>query len=114
MSDERLRVTKSSRSRLNELKQPDETTYSDVLARILPEDDAEILRSEEMVSISVSPEIHDRVFDLADENVSAYRVVEYYLYRHEVERVVAADDLLDALYNRGNEAKNNSEQINND
>lgn len=103
MSKDRLRITKSSRRRLKELQRPDERTYSEVLDRILPEQ-AEIdsqLRKSEKASISVTPEIRQRVFALAEEGVPAHRVVEYYLYRHEVEQVVAADELLDQLYNRG-------------
>jgi hypothetical protein len=103
MSKDRLRITKSSRKRLKELQRPGEQTYSDVLDRILPQE-AEIdgqLQKAEKASISVTPEIRDRVFALAEEGVPAHRVVEYYLYRHEVEQVVAADELLDQLYNRG-------------
>lgn len=96
-----MRITKSSRARLKEMKKPGETTYSDVLDRILPEEADERLQSEEKASISVTPEIRERVFNLADEGVPAHRVVEYYLHRYEVEQVVAADDLLDRLYNRG-------------
>lgn len=108
MSDDRLRVTKSSRSRLNELKRPGET-YSDVLARILPEDETVRLRNEEKASISATEEIHDRVFTLAEDGVPAYRVIEYFLYRYEMEQAVAPDELLDTLYNRGTAETNENE-----
>ena len=98
--DERVRVTESSRSRLNELKQGGQT-HSDVLDRILPEEADERLENEEKVSIGVTPEIHDRIFALAGDGVPAYRVVEYYLYREQMKQVVSADELLDTLYNRG-------------
>jgi hypothetical protein len=101
MSNDRLRITKASRRRLKELQRPDENSYSDVLERILPEEEAAQLRKAEKASIAVTPEIRDRVFALAEEGVPAHRVVEYYLHRHEVEKVVAADELLDRLYNRG-------------
>lgn len=100
MDKQRVRVTESSRSRLNELKHGGQT-YSDVLDRVLPEEAVERLESEEKVSIAVTPEIHDRIFELAGDGVSAYRVVEYYLYREQMKQVVSADELLDTLYNRG-------------
>lgn len=101
MSNDRIRVTKSSRSRLKELQRSNERTYSEVLDRILPEEAEGQLRKPEKVTISVTPEIRDRVFELAEEGVPAHRVVEYYLYRNEVEQVVAADEVLFQLYNRG-------------
>lgn len=100
MSKDRVRITKSSRKRLKELQRPGERTYSDVLDRILPEEEAGQLTETEKVVISVTPEIHERVLDLAEDGVPAHRVVEYYLHRNEVEQVVAADELLDQLYNR--------------
>lgn len=101
MDKQRVRVTKSSRSRLNVMKEGDET-YSDVLGRVLPKEVDERIESEEKVSIAVNPEIHDRIFAFAGDGVSAYRVVEYYLYREKMKQAVAANDLLDSLYNRGN------------
>jgi hypothetical protein len=103
MSKDRLRITKASRRRLKELQQNDESSYSDVLERVLPEDAEAKLQKSEKASIAVTPQVRERVFRLADESVPAYRVVEYYLYRYEVEQVVAADELLDRLYNRGTE-----------
>jgi len=105
MSKDRLRITKSSRRRLKELQRPDERTYSEVLDRILSDeaDEDEKLRKVDKASISVTPEIRERVFDLAEDGVPAHRVVEYYLHRYEVEQVVAADELLDQLYNRDTE-----------
>lgn len=98
---DRLRITKASRRRLKEIQRDDERTYSEVLDRVLPEDgDNGQLRKPEKASIAVSSEIRDRVFMLAEDGVPAHRVVEYYLHYHEVEQVVAADELLDRLYNR--------------
>lgn len=100
MDKQRVRVTKSSRSRLNAMKEDNET-YSDVLGRVLPEEVDERIESEEKVSIAVNPEIRDRIFAHAGDGVSAYRVVEYYLYRERMKQAVVADELLDSLYNRG-------------
>lgn len=105
MTSDRLRITKSSRERLKEIQGPEEDTYAEVLERVLPEevDSSEKLRKREKVSISATPEIRDRVFSLAEDDVPAHRVVGYYLNRHEVEQVIPADELLDRLYNRGTE-----------
>lgn len=98
MPDDRLRVKKSSRKQLREAKRPDEQTYSDVLIRILPKDEDRKLQPEEKTAIPVTEEVSQKVESLAGENVPAYRVVEYYLHRYEVQN---ADELLDQLYNMG-------------
>lgn len=98
MPENRLRVTKSSRRRLRALKGPGKRTYSEVLDQILPMETDEPLQPREKTSISVTPEIRERVFALADDDVPAHRVVEYYLIRHEMENVYAADELLGRIY----------------
>lgn len=104
MSSDRIRVTESSRAKLHDLERDGET-YSDALDRVLPDEpgDDEILYAQDKVSISVTPEIHQRVNALAGENVPVHRVIEFYLYRREVEQMNPPDVLLDRLYNRGNE-----------
>jgi predicted CopG family antitoxin len=105
MSKKRLRIKESSGEHLKKLQREDERSYSDVLDRVLPnpEEANGQLQKSDKISISVSDEIRERVFALAEEGVPAHRVVEYYLHRHEIEQVVAADELLDRLYNRDNE-----------
>lgn len=107
---ERVRVTQSSRNRLRELKQSESDTYSNVLDELLPADtEGGQIESDDTVSISVSPEIHDRVSELSGDGVPAYRVIEYYLYLNEMKQVMAADELLDLLFNRGNDTEREDE-----
>lgn len=103
MSDERLRVHEFSRKELREMRRDGET-YSDVLERILPDEVTEetVISDEgEMVVIPVSEEIHERVGELRGDGVTAGEVVDYYLFRQKVANTIAANELLDELYNRG-------------
>ena len=102
MSDERLRVHEYSREELREMRREGET-YSDVLSRILPEEatDATVISDEgDMVVIPVSEEMHELVGELRGDGVTAGQVIDYYLFRQKVENTIAANELLEELYNR--------------
>ena len=102
MSDERLRVHETSREELRDMRSGGET-YSDVLQRILPDEVTEttiISDDGEMVVIPVSKEIHELVGELRGNGVSAGQVIDYYLFRQKVENTIAANELLEELYNR--------------
>lgn len=82
----------------------DGETYSDVLARILPEDatDADVLSEpdDEMVVISVTPEMHTLANTLAGESVPVRRVVAYYLFKHRLEHSVPPEEVLNQTFHR--------------
>lgn len=102
MSDERLRVHENTRRELRSM-QEDSETYSDVLARILPDEATEetILRDDgDMVVIPVTAEIHQLTNELAGDGVSVGRTIDFYLYRQKVAQTLPANQLLEELYNR--------------
>ena len=102
MSDERLRVHEYTREELREMREDGET-YSDVLARVLPDEPQEdhVIRDEgEMVVIPVTQEVHQLATELAGDGVSVGRVIDFYLFKMKVEQTIPADELLEELYNR--------------
>lgn len=102
MSDERLRVHEYTREELREMRDDGET-YSDVLARVLPDEAGEdyVIKDEgEMVVIPVTKDVHQLATDLAGEGVSVGRVIDFYLFKKKVEQTIPANELLEELYNR--------------
>jgi len=105
MYDERIRLKDNTRLRIQEMKAPGET-YTDVLLRILPdpeEEEVEILESTDKQVVSCNEEVLERVEALSESGVPAHRVVDYYLYRDEVQRLPEMLELV--LEVRGGEAE---------
>ena len=101
MSDKRISVRESTRSRLLSRKKEVEgsVTYSEQLDGLLP-DERPLVHDEPLVTISVDQDVYDRVDDLAGEGVSLREVIEFYLYLDELDGSVSPRQILFEVYRR--------------
>lgn len=103
MSDERVSVRKSTRTRLrNRKEQRDERlTYSDQIREIIPDpENAEPMVHDEdtPVTISLDEDAYDRVDYLAGDGVPLREVIEFFLYLDELDASVSPEQVLREAY----------------
>lgn len=109
MSNKRISVRGSTRSRLKSRMDKHDSTYSEEIRDIIPDSESvdpfEHSESDSrLVTISVDSEAYDRVAALSGQGVALREVIEFYLYVDELDGSVSPREILVEVYkeNEGN------------
>jgi hypothetical protein len=103
MSDKRISVRGSTRSRLNARKEQNGSTYSEEIRKIIPDPEREDVFEHEdhdtrLVTLSVDGDAYNRVAGLAGHGVALREVIEFYLYLDELDGSVSPKEILVEVY----------------